>query len=117
MDDTLEMKQEELLQVAMQIIMHAGDARLRINEALKAAKVFDFEQADSKMKEAVDEITEAHRAQTKVIQREAGGDAYPYTLIFTHAQDTIMTINSEVRLAEEMIDILKLLEERTRQVK
>ena len=36
-------KQMELVQVAMQIILHAGDARNYVTEALKAAKQFNFE--------------------------------------------------------------------------
>lgn len=114
MNEELEKKTEELIQVAMQIIMHAGDARLRIAEALEYAKKFEFDSADEKMQESMAEITEAHRAQTEVIQHEAGGDTYPHSLIFAHAQDTIMTINSEVRMAKEMIDILKLLNQKTR---
>ena len=39
-------EESELVPVAMQIIMHAGDARIKITEALKAAKKFEFEKAD-----------------------------------------------------------------------
>ncbi|MCD8120777.1 MAG: PTS lactose/cellobiose transporter subunit IIA [Clostridiales bacterium] len=112
--EQMEEKQAELVRVAIQIIMHAGDARLKIYEALAHAKKFDFEQANLCMQDADEKITEAHRSQTEVIQREAGGDSYPHSLIFAHAQDTIMTINSEVKLARELIDILKIIDQKTR---
>lgn len=107
-----EQEESELVPVAMQIIMHAGDARIKITEALKEAKRFDFDQAAADMKEAKSEITLAHNCQTEIIQNEASGISYGFSLLFAHAQDTLMTINSEVRMAEEMIDILKLLKEK-----
>jgi len=30
-------------------------------------------------------------------------------MLFAHAQDTLMTIMSEIQLAEQMIDILKII--------
>ena len=107
-----EEEENELIPVAMQIILHAGDARIKITEALKSAKRFDFEEAAQKMKEGKHEITLAHNCQTEIIQNEASGISYGFSLLFAHAQDTLMTINSEVRMAEEMIDILKLIDEK-----
>lgn len=106
------MNDNELVSVAMQIILHAGDARVKINEALKAAKEFDFNTAEPCMTEAEQCISQAHKAQTEIIQNEASGKTYPYSLLFTHAQDTLMTINSEYRMASEMIDILHLIKNR-----
>lgn len=107
-----EQEESELVPVAMQIIMHAGDARLKITDALKEAKQFAFDKAAEEMTEAKKEITLAHNCQTEIIQNEASGINYGFSLLFAHAQDTLMTINSEVRMAEEMIDILKLLSEK-----
>lgn len=112
--EVLAEEESELIPVAMQIIMHAGDARIKITEALKMAKKFDFEKAEEEMKEAKREITLAHNSQTEIIQNEASGISYGFSLLFAHAQDTLMTINSEVRMAEEMIDILKLIDGRCR---
>lgn len=106
-----EQTESELVSVAMQIIIHAGDARNQLTEALKYAKDFDFETAQSMMQEAEKEIVLAHRAQTQVIQKEAGGHNFEFSLLFVHAQDTLMTINSEFRMTKEMIDILKIVKE------
>lgn len=107
-----EMMESELVSVAMQIILHAGDSRVKITEALTYAKSFEFEKAEVAMKEAEEAITLAHKAQTEVIQGEAAGEKYGFSLLFAHAQDTLMTINSENRMAKEMIDILKLIANR-----
>lgn len=105
-------EESELVSVAMQIILHAGDARLKITEALQEAKKFNFDKATEAMAEGKKEIVLAHNAQTEIIQGEASGISYGYSLLFAHAQDTLMTINSEVLMANEMIDILKLISEK-----
>lgn len=103
---------EELVTTAMQIIMNAGDARLCVKDALSHAKAFAFEEAEKKMKEAQEFIVKAHHSQTDVIQGEAGGKKYEYSLLFAHAQDTLMTIMSEIQLAEQLIDILKIIDKK-----
>lgn len=105
-----ETENEEIISVAMKIILNAGDARNYVMEALKLAREFKFEEADKLMKKAESSIIVAHKAQTAVIQNEAAGKHYDFSLLFAHAQDTIMTINSEMRMANEMIEILKIIE-------
>ena len=103
-------EQNELVTVAMQIILHAGNARNSASDALTLAKESKFEEVSKKITEAENSITQAHKAQTEIIQSEAQGHSYTYSLLFTHAQDTLMTINSELRLTKEMIDVLKLID-------
>ena len=98
-----------LIQVAMQIILHAGNARLHAAEALQSAKKGDFESAVASMKVAEEEIVQAHKAQTDVIQNEMSGESYDYSLLFTHAQDTLMTIKSELTFSNELIDVLRII--------
>ena len=105
-----EFENEEMVTAAMQIIMNAGDARLKVKDALKLGKAFDFENAGAKMEEARKCIAQAHHAQTDIIQSEAGGKKYEFSLLFAHAQDTLMTINSEVNLVQSMIRLYRKLE-------
>lgn len=102
-------EQNELVEVAMQIILKAGDARNCATEALKFAKKGDFDSAQEYYNKAVENITLAHKAQTNVIQAEARGESHDYNLLFAHAQDTLMTIKSELFFVEEMIDVLKIV--------
>lgn len=113
-NDKLFEEEGELVSVAMQIILHAGDARLKIREALQEAKKFNFDKAAEAMEEGKKEIVLAHNAQTEIIQGEANGNSYGYSSLFTHAQDTLMTIKSEVLMAKEMIDILKIISEKVK---
>ena len=107
-----EFENEEMVTAAMQIIMNAGDARPKVKDALKLGKAFDFENAGAKMEEARKCIAQAHHAQTDIIQSEAGGKKYEFSLLFAHAQDTLMTIMSEIQMADEMLDILKIISEK-----
>lgn len=102
-------EQNELISVAMQIILHAGDARNFARESLSLAKNFEFEKADHKLKEAEESLVLAHKSQTEIIQNEASGHSYQFSLLFAHAQDTLMTIQSELKMSKEMIDILKII--------
>lgn len=95
-------QREQTAAVAMQIVIHAGDARNLIMEALDCIGENQFDAAQEKLKEAQDEIRQAHIAQTEVIQAEAGGKEFAYSMLFTHAQDTVMTINTELNLAKKL---------------
>lgn len=96
----------------MKIIMHAGDARLFVTQALNAIAENDFKIAAEKLKAAQKEITEAHKIQTDMIQGEARGEEMGYSLLFTHAQDTLMTINSELILAKHLYKVFESFEQR-----
>lgn len=107
---------EKVVEAAMGIIIHAGDARLFCKEALDAVADFNFEKATEKMRGADKEIAEAHRIQTDAIQGEANGEKMEYSVLFAHAQDTLMTIYSEINIANQLIKIAKNYEERIRRL-
>ncbi|WP_314061007.1 PTS lactose/cellobiose transporter subunit IIA [uncultured Vagococcus sp.] len=103
------MEDNELVPVAMQIILHAGDARVLANEAIECAKRAEFEAANQKLVEAHDKIIKAHQSQTKVIQDETRGIEHEPSLLFTHAQDTMMTISSELRLTKVLVEMFEMI--------
>lgn len=107
--------ENELIPVAMQIILNAGDARNSAVDALNAVKKGDFKLAREKVTEAKKFIVLAHNSQTDIIQKEAGGAKYEPCLLFTHAQDTLMTINSEITLTENIVDLFEVYEEKLKQ--
>lgn len=81
----------------MEIIINAGDARELISEALDNVADFDYKSAEENMEKAKEKLVIAHRLQTARIQQEAEGKKVKYSVLFTHAQDTLMTINSEYK--------------------
>ncbi|VBB07233.1 phosphotransferase system lactose/cellobiose-specific iia subunit [Lucifera butyrica] len=97
---------------AMGMILQAGDARLLISEALTAISVNDYETATEKLKEAQKKMTEAHKIQTDMIQSEARGEDIGHSLLFTHAQDTLMTVYSELNLTKKLYKVFESLEQR-----
>lgn len=101
---------ETLNQAAMQIILFSGNGRNLINEALSAlddAQSFDI--VKEKMAEAKQEITKAHKIQTEMIQSTIEDDNLQSTLLFSHAQDTLMTIYSELNIGNHLVKLYEKL--------
>ena len=99
---------DKVVQVAMQIVISAGDARNAAGKALDCVAAFDFAGAKEHMEEANNHICAAHNAQTEMIQSEiAGTETIQPSLLFNHAQDTLMTVMSEIHLAEKMIQVFE----------
>ena len=98
---------EENVKNTMNIILNAGDARDFISKALDDVADYNYDNAKMNMKKANEKLIIAHRLQTKKIQEEAEGKPIEYSVLFTHAQDTLMTINTEYNLANHLIKIFE----------
>jgi cellobiose PTS system EIIA component len=85
------------------IIMHSGDARSHTLEALKNARKGNFEKAEQLLKDADDQLLEAHKIQTSLLHEEANGRSMKLSIIFVHAQDHLMTAMLAKDLATEII--------------
>jgi PTS system cellobiose-specific IIA component len=106
------MEDEKLINAAMGIIINAGDSRLLITEALSAISENQYELANKKLKQAQEKMTAAHTIQTDMIQGEARGEGIEYSILFTHAQDTLMTINSELNLTKQFYKVFESFDKR-----
>ena len=107
-------EKKDINSVAMEVIMSAGDGRDKVDQALDKMAEGDFSRAEELLTEAEKDIVRAHNAQTEVIQSQVSGEEVEYSLLFVHAQDTIMTITTELRMAQKMMPIFKMLLERTK---
>ncbi len=105
-------KNEQINSAAMDIIMDAGDARTLITEALHAIEESKYSLADEKITGAQKKIRTAHSKQTDIVQSEVRGETFPSSLLFTHAQDTLMTINSELLMSRRLLKIFLKLDNR-----
>lgn len=99
----------DINKAAMEVILNAGNGREKVDQALEEMAKFNFEQAKVLLDEAEGMVLKAHVAQTKVIQSQVSGEDTEYSLLFIHAQDTIMTINTELRMAQKMMPIFQAL--------
>lgn len=101
---------DDLNAAAMQIILHAGDCRTLLNEAIiLTEKDGSEEEIAAKLAEAKEEIVKAHRIQTDMIQGTIEDDELETTLLFSHAQDTLMTIYSELNMTNAMLRLYRKL--------
>src|SRR5699024_3113877 len=106
------MKTDEEMQVlSFNIILHAGNVRSIEMEAIEFAKEYQFTEAREKIKEADREFTEAHHAQTQLLQDEAKGKKNEISVILIHAQDHLMTAMTVKDLANEMIEMYEKIKE------
>lgn len=100
---------DEVSTVAMQVILNAGNGRDKTDKALDAMASFDFDAAKSYLDEAEKDILKAHAAQTGMIQRQAAGEKFAYSILFVHAQDTLMTIDAQLHSARKMLAVFAAL--------
>ena len=107
---------EELMNQAMAIILHAGDARTYCEDALNEIALFQFQKAEEKLAICEEYLVKAHTIHTKIVQREAGGETFEYMMLFAHAQDTLMTIASEIRMTKKLYKMYQGLDQRFAQL-
>lgn len=98
-------------QAIFEIIANGGNARSLAYEALAEAQASNFEKADETFKQAQDELNTAHNTQTKIIQSELNGEPIEKSLLLIHAQDHLMTAISEMNLIEQMMKLVKRIDQ------
>lgn len=96
------MNNEKMIEASMQMILHAGNARNDIRLAAQKIANHEFEGVDELLKNADNEIVEAHRGHTSVLQSSARGEEAELSVLFTHAQDTLMSTESERFMIETL---------------
>lgn len=107
---------DRMNQVAMDIILNAGNGRTNIHQALKIAtndeETKSREEVNELIKQASLHINNAHKAQTEFMQETIESNL-SVSVLFAHAQDTLMTIIAERNMAKYMIEFMyKVREER-----
>ncbi|WP_068783502.1 PTS lactose/cellobiose transporter subunit IIA [Paenibacillus phocaensis] len=92
---------------AMEILLHAGDARELIRKAVQFLKDDDENAFDLTMDEANGKLNKAYVIQTKVIQTTIETEKNEYSILFAHAMDTLMAIKSEYEITNNLTKLLK----------
>lgn len=101
------MVNKEIAEISMNVIAFSGNARGKIYEALDACAEGDFDLAEKLLEEAGDEMQKAHKAQFKLLSREASGEDVPISILLIHAQDILMATISERDLVRSLMEIWK----------
>ena len=89
---------------AMQIILHAGNAKSAALMAVDDAAEGDFGAAREHLAEAQREMHEAHDTQLSLIQGEANGEGVE-VIILVHAQDHLSMAITASDVAERMVEM------------
>lgn len=98
-------------EIIFKLITHSGAARSDIFEAFRLCQEGKYEDAESLMKSAKNNLLEAHKTQTSLIQQEAGGESIVVKLLMVHAQDHLMTCILAKELMSNMMDMQKEINE------
>ncbi|MFT4148337.1 MAG: PTS cellobiose transporter subunit IIA [Micrococcaceae bacterium] len=100
---------EEIQVVSFDLIVHSGQARTLVHKAMKSMRAGDFDEAQKYLDEAEEELLDAHKSQTKLLQEYAGGKKIEMEIILVHAQDHLMTTMTLREVAVEMMFIYQEL--------
>ena len=95
--------------ISFQIISAVGTARSCYIEAIREAKAGNFETAENLIEEGKQIFVEGHHAHTQLIQQEAGGEKVEFALLLIHAEDQLMSAETFGILAEEFVDMYKMI--------
>ena len=108
MEETKHLEEnDQLNQLSMNILVHAGNARDHLVHSLESLEAMDFTTAKKEVQAARKEVVIAHGLQTDTLQLEASGEQIRYSTLFCHAQDTLMTAQSEILIGEHLVRLFE----------
>lgn len=109
MSEVFEM--DKMCEIAIGLIICAGNSKTNSMLAIQAAGNFKFEEAEKYIEEAEKEQREAHEVQTQLLQEEAKGNHQQPSLIMVHAQDHLTMGLMTLDRAKETVKLYKIIDE------
>jgi PTS system cellobiose-specific IIA component len=94
---------------AMDLILHAGNARSLAMEAIAKAKAGEFDESIVKLRESEEEIELAHLRQTDILERYFDKSGPGISMLVVHAQDHVMNAVTILDMAREFFDLYRVL--------
>lgn len=101
-----------LVETAMTILIESGKGRSSVYRSLRAVESGDFGAAAEHLAQAHEELEVAHKVHTDTIQAEASDAQADHSMLFSHAQDTMMTAYSEYRIIKRILPVLSSFDDR-----
>lgn len=98
------MQVEGLEMICFQIISSVGTARSSYIEAVRKARVGDFEGAEACIVSGQQEFLKGHEAHFELLQKETNGEPVGGSLLLIHAEDQLMSAEGFKIIAEELIE-------------
>lgn len=94
-------------QTNFMLILHSGNARSKVIQALREYREGKTEEADNLLVQAEDDLKIAHQIHFKMVQKEASGEKVEFALLLMHAEDHLMSTLSMKELVKELLDLFK----------
>lgn len=104
MSDIQNKTNEEL---SFELIWHAGNSKSCSMEAINAIDNGDEELVNNKLKEAREELNEAHQIQTLMLQDFSKGKEFIVDILMVHAQDHLNGAMLTYDFAKQIISLKK----------
>ncbi|MBF7094327.1 PTS lactose/cellobiose transporter subunit IIA [Streptococcus sp. HF-1907] len=101
------MNKKELQMLGFEILAYSGDARSTLLQLLKEMRAGNFDNVETALKDADENLKLAHNAQTQLLAQEAAGEDLELGFIFIHGQDHLMTTLLLRDLAQDFIELYK----------
>lgn len=99
---------EELNNVCMEMISHAGEGRGKVYEAIDLFTDDEIDEVEKKLEEAEKYLSEAHRLQfEELMKRQFNGEDIPFSLLLLHAMDITLVSTSEHDLLQALVNSRK----------
>lgn len=108
----MDIEDDELTRTSMRILIAAGDGRNATFRAITAFTDGDPDAVEEHLETAKQELQKAHKEHTECIQEEATSQSASYSMLFSHAQDTLMTAYSEYRISKKLMPVLRTFDDR-----
>lgn len=96
---------QELELISFEIISNVGMAKSLAIEAIREARKENYEIAKNNLVECNNFMLKAHHSHSSLIQREANGEKVDFSLILMHAEDQMLSAETIITLANEMIEM------------
>lgn len=94
-------------QINFMLILHSGNARSKIIQALREYREGKVDEADQLLNEAESDLSAAHEIHFSMIQKEASGEKTEFALLLMHAEDHLMSTLSMKELVKELLELFK----------
>lgn len=95
-----------------QLIAAAGQSKSNSLEAIKAGRKGCFEEAEKLVKEAENDLKEAHKIHFDMLQQETTGNCVEVNIIAIHAQDHLTMATVLHDIASDIINLYQKVGQR-----
>ncbi|WP_214805347.1 MULTISPECIES: PTS lactose/cellobiose transporter subunit IIA [unclassified Exiguobacterium] len=99
--------EQTMEQVAFMMILHSGNARSTIREAIEVYKEESFEAFERLLTDAREQLKEAHQIHFGQVQKEASGEPTTLSLLLLHAEDHLMSTQTMLDLTSGLVEMME----------